>query len=181
MKSINRISIILCLFILTSCYESLDFRQLDDVVFKPVFTSSLIHFTVVPSQFFDSAGIQQNSISDITDIDGLQSWFNEEFLVKIDVNAEVINELDRGVTFTVELLNSDSDVVYTFTPIVIEAEDLNYSYLEEVEIASNRGVLNSTKVRITAALENTGTPLDINDTRMFVFESSVTFYIESSF
>ena len=181
MKLYNKISIILCLFVLTSCYESLDFKQLDNVILKPIFTSALTYFNVSPFRFFDSAGVQQNSISDITNIDGLQNVFNEEYLVKLDFNAEIKNELDRGVTFIVEFLNSNSTVVHTITPIVVGAEVLNYTYLEEVEIVFNSGILDSNKVRITAELENTGTPLDINDTREFVFKSSVTLYIESSF
>lgn len=181
MKPLNKISILLCLFVFNSCYESLDFKQLDAVILKPILTSALIHFTVVPSQFFDSAGIQQNSISDITNINGLQNVLTEEYLVKLDFNAEIKNELDRGVTFTVEFLNSNGDVVYTFMPIVIGAEVLNYSYLEEVEVVFNPGILDSNKVRITAELENTGVPLDTNDIREFVFKSSVTLYIESSF
>jgi hypothetical protein len=181
MKPLNKISILLCLFVFNSCYESLDFKQLDAVILKPILTSALIHFTVVPSHFFDSAGIQQNSISDITNINGLQNLLTEEYIVKLDFNAEIKNELDRGVTFTVAFLNSNSDVVHTFTPIVIGAEVLNYTYLEEVEIVFNRGLLDSNKVRITAELENTGVPLDSNDIREFVFKSSVTLYIESSF
>ncbi|MGK0449272.1 MAG: hypothetical protein ACJA2M_003077, partial [Polaribacter sp.] len=114
-------------------------------------------------------------------INGLQNLLTEEYIVKLDFNAEIKNELDRGVTFTVAFLNSNSDVVHTFTPIVIGAEVLNYTYLEEVEIVFNRGLLDSNKVRITAELENTGVPLDSNDIREFVFKSSVTLYIESSF
>lgn len=182
MKPLNKISILLCLFVFNSCYESLDFKQLDAVVLKPIFTSALIHFTIVPSQFFDSVGVQQNSITDITDINILNEVSNVviEYLVKLDFNAEIKNELDRGVTFNVEFLDSNNTVVHTFTPIVVGAEVLNYTFLEEVEIVLNPGVLDSTKVRITAELENT-VPLDTNDTREFVFKSSVTLYIESSF
>jgi hypothetical protein len=181
MKPLNKISLLLCLFLLTSCYESLDFKQLDNVILKPIFTSALIYFNAVPFQFFDSAGVQQNSISDITNIDGLQNELTEEYLVKLDFNAEIKNELDRGVTFTVAFLNSNSKVVHTLTPIVVSADVLDYTYLEEVEIVFNSGILDSNKVRITAELENTGTPLDMNDTKEFVFKSSVTLYIESSF
>ncbi len=134
MKLYNKISIILCLFVLTSCYESLDFKQLDNVILKPIFTSALTYFNVSPFRFFDSAGVQQNSISDITNIDGLQNVFNEEYLVKLDFNAEIKNELDRGVTFIVEFLNSNSTVVHTITPIVVGAEVLNYTYLEELKL-----------------------------------------------
>jgi hypothetical protein len=70
--------------------------------------------------------------------------------------------------------------VYTFTPIIIQGNTLNFKYLEEIEIAANPSILNTTKVKITAELENTGIQLNLNDPSEFEFKSSVTMYLESS-
>ncbi|SDR73162.1 hypothetical protein SAMN05216503_0655 [Polaribacter sp. KT25b] len=180
MKPPIKISVLFCIFLLTSCYESLDFNQLDDQVSKPVFTSAITYFTFVPAQFFDSNGNQKLFISDITNFYGFQNSYIKENLVKIDFNAEIKNEFDREVTLQVEFLNRNNAVVYSFTPIIVKKENLNYIYYKEIEIVSNPTILETEKVRITARLENTGSSLNANDTREFEFKSSVTIYIESS-
>jgi hypothetical protein len=180
MKPPIKISILLCFFLLTSCYESLDFNQLDDQVSKPVFTSALTYFTTVPAQFFDVNGNQKNSISDYTNFYGFQNSYIRENLVKLDFNAEIKNEFDREVTIQIDLLNSNNTVVYAFDAIIVESGDLNYLFFKEIEIASQPNILNTERVRITARVEDTGSPMNANDTSEFVFKSSVTIFIESS-
>lgn len=179
MKSL-KISILFCLFTLTSCYESLDFNQLDNYVSKPILTSALTYFKVVPAKFFDSSGtIQRYNITEITNFDAFQNQFIKDNLVKFDFNAEVKNEFDRDVTLTIELL-ANNTTVYTFVPIFIKSQELNFTYLEEIDIATNPSILRTTQIKITAELENTGIQMDVNDLSEFEFKSSVTFYIESS-
>ena len=181
MKYSSKFSVIASIFLFFSCAESLDFNQIDDYVNKPIFKASLTYFTVVPADFFDSTGtIQQNSISETTNFDALQSKFVKDNLVKLDLDVAIKNEFDREVTIRVEFLNNNV-TVYTFTPIIIQGNTLNYKYLEEIEIASNSAILNTTQVKITAELENTGIQLNLNDPSEFEFKSSVTMYIESSF
>ncbi|WP_445750018.1 hypothetical protein [Polaribacter sp.] len=181
MKSSSKFAIIASFFMLISCAESLDFNQIDDYVYKPIFTGSLTYFTVVPADFFDSSGtIQQNSISETTNFDALQSQFVKENLVKLDLDVAIKNEFNREVTIRVEFLNNNV-TVYTFTPIVIQGNTLNFKYNEEIEIAANPSILNTTQVKITAELENTGIQMNLNDPSEFEFKSSVTMYIESSF
>ncbi|PQB06163.1 hypothetical protein BST83_02415 [Polaribacter filamentus] len=169
----------LCFFVLSSCYESLDFNQVDDYVSKPVFTSAFTYFTLVPAQFFDSNGTQKNSISDITNFYGFQNTYVKDNLVKLDFSAEIKNEFDREVTIQVDFLNNSDIVVYSFTPIIVEAGDLNLIFLEEIEVASHPAILNTTKVNILTTIENTGTQMDPNDISELVFKSSVTLFIES--
>ncbi|MBG7613539.1 hypothetical protein IU405_14890 [Polaribacter sp. BAL334] len=181
MKSSSKFAFIASIFLFFSCAESLDFNQIDDYVNKPIFKASLTYFTVVPADFFDSTGtIQQNSISETTNFDALQSKFVKDNLVKLDLDVAIKNEFDREVKIRVEFLNNNV-TVYTFTPIIIQGNTLNYKYLEEIEIASNSAILNTTQVKITAELENTGIQLNLNDPSEFEFKSSVTMYIESSF
>lgn len=180
MKSPTKISLIICFFVFSSCYESLDFNQLKGHVSKPVFSSALTYYTVVPAQFFNAAGIQQNSISDITQFKGFENSYIKDNLVKIDFNAEIKNGFDREVTILVDFLNKNDAVVYSFTPIIVEGGNLNFTFLEEIEIALNKNILNTTKVRISTEIENTGTQMNPADTREFVFKSSVTLFLESS-
>lgn len=179
MRPQKKISILICFFILTSCYESLDFKQINNFVSKPIFTSALNYFTLVPGQFFNSSGVQEVSVSDVTDIKGLDNAYTSRYVVKMDFNAEIKNELDRGVTIQVEFLDKNSASVYTFTPIKVASKDLNYRYLEEITLASTPNLLKTSKVKVTLTLENTGTVLNPLDKSKFVFKSSVTLYIES--
>jgi hypothetical protein len=180
MKSLFKISIFLCFFVLSSCYESLDFNQVDDYVSKPVFTSALTYFTLFPTQFFDSNGNQKNSVSDITNFYGFQSKYVKDNLVKLDFNAEIKNEFDREVTIQIDLLNNNNAVMFAFDPIIVESGDLNYLFFNEIVIATNRNILNTEKVRITVSANNTGVPMNANDTSEFEFKSSVTAFIEAS-
>lgn len=182
MKFPGKISILFCFLIFSSCSESLDFNQLDDYVSKPIFTSALTYFKVVPAKFFDSTGtIQRSSITEITNFDVFQKQFVKDNLVKFDFNVQIRNEFDRDVTINVQFLNANNVAVYSFVPIYVESKNSNFTYLEEIEIASNPSILNTQKIKITAELENTGIQMDVNDPSEFEFKSSVTFYIESRF
>ncbi len=181
MKSSNYISILICFFVLTSCYENLDFKQFDDFVSKKKITLALNYFSLVPSQFFSSSGVPESQISDITNIEIFQNENLIIDIVKIDFNTAIKNGFDRDITITVEFLNNENAVIYTFTPTSIASKDLNYRYLEEIEIASNPDIVNTSKVKITVSLENSGTPLNLNDIAKFEFKSSMTVYVESSF
>jgi hypothetical protein len=177
----KKIRVVLYLILLTSCYESLDFKQLNEFLVKPVFTLALNYFSIVPSQFISSNGTQQISISDITDIKGLQDVYITNDIVRLEFNAEIKNELDRGVTITVEFLDRISRLTYSFKAIIVDSKDLEYTYLETIDIVSYPDILNTSKVRVKLELENTGAPLNLDDTSEFEFKSSVTLFIESSF
>ena len=177
----KKICIFLSIFLITSCYESLDFKQLNKLLIKPVFTLSLNYFSIIPSQFISSNGTQQISISDITDIRGFQDVYITNDIVRLEFNAEIKNELDRDVTINVDFLDRISRLTYSFTAIIVDSNDLDYIYLEAIDIVSYPDILNTSKVRVRLELENTGVPLNPMDTSEFEFKSSVTLFIESSF
>ena len=111
----------------------------------------------------------------------LQNVYFLDDVVKLDFNAEIKNEFDREVSIVVEFFNKNNDVLYTFTPLVVESKVLDYIFLDEIKIASNPDILDTSKVKITITLAETGIPLNINDTSEVEFKSSVTLYIESRF
>jgi hypothetical protein len=180
MKAPIKVIILLCFFLLASCYESLNFNEVEDYVSKPVFTSALTYFTLFPTQFFDSNGTQKNSVSDITNFYGFQNTYVKDNLVKLDFSAEIKNEFDREVIIQIDLLNKNNAVTYAFDPIIVESGNLDYIFFKEIEIALNRNILNAEKVRITVGIDDTGAAMNANDTSEFEFKSSVTLFIESS-
>ncbi|AOW18743.1 hypothetical protein LPB03_15340 [Polaribacter vadi] len=183
LKFPKNIALIFSLFILISCAESLDFKQIEAYTLKPVFTTALVSFKAKPIQFFDSSGtIQKNSVSDVFEFKGFDENYLRNNVVKLIFNAEFKNEFDRDVTIQVDFLNRNNIIIYSFSPIFVESFDVNPApYEEEIIIADNLQVLNATQVKITASLENTTTQLNPTDTSEFDFKSSVTLFIESEF
>jgi hypothetical protein len=183
LKAPKIITLLVTLFIVTGCAETLDFKQIENYTLKPVFTAALASFKAKPIQFFDSSGtIQNNSISDVFEFKGFADANLRNNVVKLVFNAEFKNEFDRDVTIQVDFLNSSNIIIYSFTPIFVESFDVNPPpFEEEIIIASNPQVVNATQVKITASLENTTTQLNPSDSSEFDFKSSVTLFIESGF
>lgn len=180
MNPLKKVFIVINLLLIFSCSDSLDFNQLDDYVLKPVFTSALTYFTVLPFQFFDSNGVQQNSREDITEFDLFQNETITDNVVKMVFNAEFKNEFDRDVRIEIEFLTDSNISVYAFTPVFVESGDLNPPpYESEIVFADNLDIYNATKVRIRASLDNTGVPMNPFDTSEFELKSSITLYVES--
>jgi len=179
MKRVLQLSVICCLLLFNSCYEELDFDQINDYVYKPVVTSSLTFFSVVPGQFFNNLGVQETSVTSVSDFRVFEDSFVKEDIVRIDFSTLIKNEFDREVTIDVSFLDDNNAVLYQFASIVIPAGDLENTYTEEVFVNANPAIVNTTKVRIRAELEDTGTSMNPNDTSEFELKSSVTLYIES--
>lgn len=179
MPPIKKISIGLMFLILISCYNSLDIDQLDDLAIKPVFTSSLTYFTVTQAQFFSASGVQIN-IDDFSAFEIFENNLVRENVIKIDFNAEIRNEFDRKVTIIIDFLDDNNKLTYSSTTIVIEANVNLHTYLEEIIVNNNPNIINTSQVRINAALEDTGIPLNANDTSEFEFKSSITLHMEST-
>ncbi len=182
MNPLKKVFVVLSFLLCVNCAEDLDFTQVEDYVFKPVFTSSLTFFSLQPFQFFNSNGVQQNSRQDITEFDLFQESIITDNIVKMVFKATFKNGFDRDAHINIDLLNSRDEVVYTFNPIFVESRDVNPpAYEEEIILASNPDIFTATKVRIIASLENTGKPMNPLDTSKFEFKSSVTLFIASEF
>lgn len=178
MKRVLQLSVICCL-LFNSCYEELNFDQINDYVYKPVVTSSLIFFSVVPGQFFNDLGIQERSITSVSGFRVFEDSYVKEDIVKIDFSALIKNDFDRDVTIDVYFLDDNNTILYQFASIVTSARDLENNYTEEVFVNTSPTIINTTKVKIRAELEDIGTSLNPNATSDFELKSSVTLYIES--
>lgn len=182
MNPLKKISVLLSFILIASCSEKLEFNQIEDYKLKPVLTAALTFFTVQPFQFFDKNGVQQNSREDITDFLLFENNSISNNLVKVVFNAEFRNEFDRDVSIQIGFLDENNVEVYSFTTIVVDSLDINPpSYEEEIVIATVPEILTAKKVKIRAALEDTGSPMNPNDTTEFEFKSSITLFIESEF
>lgn len=179
MKVVKSFLLVLCFLLMNSCYEELDFSQANNIVLKPVYTVSVTNFSLVPGQFFNSLGVQETEIEDISEFRIFEENVVRNNVVKIDFNAVIKNEFDRAVTINIDFLNENNGLVYRFSPIQVQSGNLNYTYSEEIDVANNPNILNTYKVSIKAELENTGSQMNPNSTEKFEFKSAVTVYIES--
>lgn len=179
MKYFKTVFLFFLLFMVNSCAEKLDFNQIDNFVLKPVYSASLTNLTLLPWQFFNTLGVQQSSIEDVSNFEVFQDPFIRNNVVKVDFYAAIKNDFDRAVTINIDFLDDNNNLVYRFNPIQVSSKDLNFTYLEEIDLTVNPSVRNTLKVRIEAELENTGTSMNPNSLEEFQLKSSVTVYIES--
>ncbi|KGL62824.1 hypothetical protein [Polaribacter sp. Hel1_85] len=168
-----------CFFFIVSCTDNLDFSQIEDYNATPEYTTSLTYFTVLPFQFFNQLGVQENEKTDITDFKIFENSYFRDNLVKIDFNVEIKNEFDRDFTIQIVFLNQNNSATHTFQEINVNANNLDYKFQETVEVSTNSNVKNTVKVRITVKIVNSTVQLDPADTSEFEFKSSAKIYIDT--
>ncbi|MAD96593.1 MAG: hypothetical protein CMB99_04620 [Flavobacteriaceae bacterium] len=170
------------LLVFFSCVKDVDFDQTNGFVLSPVYRSAFTYFTATPAKFFDPSGtVQQNSISDVGRIDFFQNPTVAETLIQMDFLVEARNQFNRDFTITIEFQDDNGNPIYTLIPIIISANELNYTHTEVIDLRNNPQVFNTTQIVITAEVQDTGTPLNPSDTSEFEFESAIVFYIEKRF
>jgi hypothetical protein len=182
MKPLKNTLYFICILLIVSCSKKLDFDQLDDYVLTPVYTSSLGYFTILPIQFFDETGtVEQTEISDLSGFRVFENTFLKNNLVKLDFNVEIKNEFDRNFRLNVEFLDDNDNITHKFSTLNINANNLNYTNLEEIDVLTNLNIKNTTQVKVNAILESSTEPLNSASTSEFEFKSAVTIYIQKDF
>lgn len=173
---------IIVLLSLVSCVKDVDFNQTNGYVLSPVYRTAFTFFTATPAKFFDPTGtIQQNSISDIGRFNFFENPTVKETLVQMDFLVEVRNEFAREFTITIEFLDNAGASMYSLNPIVIPAGELNFEYSEVIDLRIHPQVFNTSQIAISAEVQDTGVPLNPQDTSTFDFQSAIVLYIEKSF
>jgi len=175
------ISFLLCVVLLTSCSQKLDFSQIEDYIASPVYTSSLTYFTLTPSKFLDPiTGDEIDIPADVSDFRVFENEYIRKNLVKAIFNLEIKNELDRDISVQFNFLDGANNPVYQFEQLNISAHNLNFLFEETIEISTNPNILNTTRFSVKINLSPSTIPLDLNDPREFEFKSTVTLFIETN-
>lgn len=180
MNSIKAIYFFACISLFTSCAETLDFSQIEDYTTTPVFKSSLFYFTMTSNNFIDPT--TGNEITDLladrSDFRIFENSFLKDNTTKIEFDLEVKNELDRSFIVNIDFLDDNDTVVYSFSPLTIDANDLDFRYLETIEIDTNQNILNATKTIVKVDILSSSNALNPTDTRELEFKSSGTLYLK---
>ena len=180
MNSIKAIYFFACISFFTSCVDKLDFSQIDDYTTTPVFNGSLFYFTMISSNFIDPATGNEitDLLADVSDFRIFEDSFFRRNARKLEFNLEIKNELDRSFVVHIDFLDDSDTVVYSFSPLSIAANNLDFKHLETIEIDTNQNVLNTTQTRVKVDMLPSSNTLNPTDTSELEFKSSGTLYLK---
>ena len=172
---------LVCIFLLSSCMKQVDFDQIKDLTFTPVFKASVMHFTLNQVTFFDRI----NSLEIITPINrtssfvSLNSSFVRNNLEEVHLEFEINNEFNRNFTAIFEFLDDNNVVTHSFQTFNIAANNLKYLHQEKIIVSGNQQFLSSTKIRAFIRLlpSTNGALIDPNVEKKLVFKTAGTFFL----
>jgi hypothetical protein len=176
-KKIN--ALFCCLFVVISCVDDLDFTPLDNFKATPTYSVAAVHFTVLPFQFFEQSGNQMNEIREITDFNLFKNDFIKNKTVKLEFNAEVLNEYDNDFILEVQILNANYLPIFKFENMSVSANDLAYKFKQAETLISNPSLINMRGLSITIKTKNPSLVLDPNDSTELQFKSFIKVYLDT--
>lgn len=98
------------LFLCNSCSSDLDFNQANDLVLQPVVLANLASFDIAANQLVNN-GTEQTVTLAATDFTALQDSFLNKNVVKIVMDFEVENSINRGFILNLAFLNQAASPV----------------------------------------------------------------------
>ncbi len=168
-------------FLMSSCVNNLDFNQIEEVSNTPVFISSLIYFTVVEDDFLDASGLLTDLT--ITDVSEFKVFENEEVsknLQAIDLSIKIKNEFNTQFIGQIQFLDENDVLKYELTSLTIDPNQLDFNYLEKIEVNTNQSLLQARKIKVMIHLPTGTSTLDANQNEAFEFKSALTYYIKTN-
>jgi len=168
-----------CLFAVMSCVDDLDFTQLENYKATPIYSIAAVHFTVLPFQFFEQSGNQMNEIREITDFNLFKNDYIKNKTVKLEFNAEVLNEYDNDFILEVQLLNANYLPIFKFEKMSVSANDLAYQFKQTETLISNPSLINMRGLSITIKTNNPSLVLNPNDSTELQFKSFIKVYLDT--
>ena len=168
-----------CLFAVMSCVDDLDFTQLENYKATPIYSIAAVHFTVLPFQFFEQSGNQMNEIREITDFNLFENDYIKNKIVKLEFNAEVLNEYDNDFILEVQLLNANYLPIFKFEKMSVSANDLAYQFKQTETLISNPSLINMRGLSITIKTNNPSLVLNPNDSTELQFKSFIKVYLDT--
>mgnify|MGYP000049847326 CR=1 FL=1 len=173
------IALFYCLFVAISCVDDLDFTQLDNYKATPIYSVAAVHFTVLPFQFFEQSGNQMNEIIEITDFNLFEKDYIKNKIVKLEFNAEVLNEYDNDFILEVQLLNANYLPIFKVEKMLVSANDLAYKFKQTETLISNPSLINMRGLSITIKTNNPSLVLNPNDVTELQFKSFIKVYLDT--
>ena len=174
MKKIKFFIALLILFFV-SCISDVDFDQVNDIEIITPYLATLVYFNADSNFFLDDLQNEVLAISDTTEHPIFKGPYNEEYLVQADFNFKMSNSFDRDITVQILFLDEVDTTTYTFAPMYVSANNLNFESLQVINEASIPSVVSSEKIVISLLMGTGSNPLDSNSSMNLDFQSSVEF------
>ena len=176
---LNRTPLILLFIIpfLNSCINNADFDQVN-INAEPILNFPLVYFELNQLDFLDDTGtIEIPTITDVTDVEVFSSSTVRENLGRVDLIYQIENEFERGFIFEIDFLDDAGNVTYSFQNVTVPS-GLNFIEIREnIVIAENPAILNTTQIRVQINLSAASTTLDPDVERRIEFRSTGVFYL----
>lgn len=180
MTNYKKLSLFFSLIVFFSCVDNLDFDQIDEYTYAPVYTSSLAYFKILPVQFFDVSGtIPVSEIIDETEFRIFDTTYIRDNIIRLAIDIETKNEIDSDFLVQINFLDDNNLITHQFNTIRVSANNLNHTFNESVQVSTNQNLLNTTKVSMTIRLDNPSPPLNPSDSSELELKSSITIYLDS--
>jgi len=173
------IALFCCLFVVISCVDDLDFTQLDDYKATPIYSLAAVHFTVLPFQFFEQSGNQMNEIREITDFNLFENDYIKNKTVKLEFNAEVLNQYDNDFILEVQILNANYLPIFKLEKMSVSANDVAYKFKQTETLISNPSLINMGGLSVTIKTKNPSLLLNPRDITELQFKSFIKVYLDS--
>ncbi|MGK0414747.1 MAG: hypothetical protein ACJA1B_002975 [Polaribacter sp.] len=174
------ISFLISFSLLAACSDSLNFKQLEDYVYKSKFTVSLIHFMVVRSDFPNSNSTNAiSSISDQIEFKDHQTNGLEDFITQLDLTADLKNDSKYNLTLEITFLNIANEVILETETLKIKANE-TFNYFLIIDVKQNPKILETKYINYTVGLEDDGNELGTgHPDDPIELKSSLDIYLES--
>ena len=146
---------LILLFILpliVSCVDNADFNQIQ-VDLEPIVNTPLVYFELDQLDFLDDTGVTEVTlVSDVTDIDVFQTNIFRENLTRLDLFVNIQKDFPRGFRVKVIFLNDNLVPTYQLQDILFSSSSSELDSRQNIEIADNPDILNTTKMRVELEL-----------------------------
>jgi hypothetical protein len=179
MKSLKIVSIILGTMFFLSCSQPLDLNQIDGYAVSPSIATPLVFFTIDASNFTTTvAGAPiVTGCTEISDFKLFESSFTKQNVVQLDFEFEVNNEFNRDITTEISLLDANNNLIYRFTDLEIDKNNLNFKHKEIISIVTNQNIKNFTKVKVALSLDDKNIPIATSDLSKIQFKSGLIIHL----
>ncbi|QOD62286.1 hypothetical protein H9I45_07545 [Polaribacter haliotis] len=178
MAFLKRASFLIISLLFFSCYQSLDFDQVEEYVITPNYTVSLATFSV-DALVFTSPPVTE--IRENTTFEIFKNSFFKNNSVRLDFEFEIVNEINRNFVVELTLLDKNNSEIYTLENLNISANQRDFKQSEIIDISLNPNVKNFTKVEVLLRLEDPTIPMSTSENGAIRLKSATTIYLERSF
>ena len=174
MKKIKFFITLLILFFV-SCISDVDFDQVNDIEIITPYLASLVYFNADSNFFLDDLQNEILAISDTTEHPIFKGPYTEEYLVQADFNFKMSNSFDRDITVQILFLDDVNTTTYTFAPMYVSANNLNFESTQIIQEVNIPSVVSSEKIVIHLLMDSGGNSLNPNSPMSLDFQSGTKF------